>query len=79
MTELLLGKASAILAGVVAVLGILATMFGFARRGGKIAERNEQREREAEAVKQADKITADNARISDDEIKRRLKEKWPKF
>ena len=79
MIELFMGKAGAILAGIVAVLGILATMFGFARRGGKIAERNEQREREAEAVKQANKITADNARISDDEVKRRLKEKWQKL
>ena len=57
----------------------LLAMFGMARRGGKIAERNEQLEREAEAVKQADKITADNARISDDEVKRRLKEKWQKL
>ena len=79
MIELLLGKAGAILAGVVAALGILATMFGFARRGGKIAERNEQREREAEAVKQADEIAANNARISNDEVKRRLKEKWLKL
>ena len=57
----------------------LLAMFGMARRGGKIAERNEQREREAEAVKQADEITADNARVSDAEIKRRLKEKWQKL
>lgn len=57
----------------------LFTAWTAAKRAGAQEEKNRQTERDAKAVKTANRIEADNAKLSDEQVKEGLKAKWQKL
>lgn len=73
MIELLLGKAGAIGAGIVAVLGVLAVMFRTAFKAGKdsqLAKEGKAHEKALDDIARANRARSDAERLPDDKYKR---------